>query len=272
MPNFKNKLAKMNKNYKKSADEYDSMFTQVPFGSYNATLSSIKLAETKDKKLLHISQQYVITDGPQEGRKVFRNTFLEGNTEEATAKCFAFGRKFLDTMGYEAPENAVDFEDILDEMNGEEIVVRLEVTKNDLNPDFPNITVYPVDVEGADPEEEEEAEEEEEEEENETQLPDDSEEEESEEEEEEDEDEDLRNRAVAFAITWDIEGVDEDSSVDDVVEAITSQVKEEGPWEEDDLEEEEMSLLVDELEIKGAVKKKKKAPKKAAKKSAKKRK
>ena len=256
--NFKSRLAKMGKNYKKSEKEYEQIFSSAPPGEYEATLSSCKLDEKGNK--LVIAQQYIINEGDEEGRKVLVNTFLEGKTDETSAKMWAFARKFLDTMGYEPPENPEDIEDIIDEMNGSEAVVRLIISKNDQNPDFPNVRVLPAEDSGEEGEEEagEESGEEA------------KGEEKGEEEEVGDDDEALRERAVAFAITWDIPDVEEDSDLETVKEAITAQIESDGPWNEGDLEEEEKALLEDDLEIDGAVNKPAPAVKKSIKKDVKK--
>lgn len=276
--NYKKRLSKMKKSFKKSAEEYETMFSSVPPSEYMGQLSSMKIKESGSGKLM-LSQVYVITEGEFEGRKVFANNMLEGSDEEKTAKCWAFVRKLFDALGYEAPSDVTEIPDLIEEINEAEIDVQLNVVENKDYPNNPNVYVNPasgsVADEEEDPEEEDPEDPDYEDPEEEDPEEEDPEEEDPEEEdpEESDDDEELRERAVAFAITWDLTDVTEDSSIDEVIEAINNAVEEGGPWDLGDLEEADVELLEEELGIEGATKKpkpQKKKTKKTTKKATKK--
>jgi len=247
---FNDKLKKLQGNYKKSAEDYETMFVTIPPGEYDAKLSSVKLGTVSGGKLC-IKQVYVITNGSMKGKTVPVNTFLEGKDAQATTTCFSYARKFIDNMGYEIPETISEIPDILAAMNKDNIYVLMIVTKSD-NPDWPKINLFP--AASSDDGEEGDGEE-------------GGGEEGSDNGDGEgdgaggDEDEEFRERVVAFAITWDVPEINEESTTDEVREAIAQFVIDDGKWESTDFQPEEIALLEDELQLKDCFNKPKPPPK-----------
>lgn len=221
--NFQARLDSMKQNWDKSQGDYDAMFggSDIPASDYNLQLVSMNIKESGSSGNLMVVRQFTILEGEYEGKNVFDNMQLE------TPRGFTFVRRFIEQMGYEAPENPGELPDTLEAILGDEPVLIGKVTHSD---DFTNIRIVKL-IETTDEDGDEggnedgESEGEAEDGESESGTGDDADE--------------LINNMLAFCATWGIDVTDE-SDYDTIRQAI-----EELNYPVADIDENESQMLID---------------------------
>ena len=249
MSSLKKKLANLKSSYQDSKNVYDTQFggVKIPGGDYIAQLQKCELKEAKSTGKLMIQRQHIILSGDFPGCVVWDYLHLE------TPMGFVFARKWIDQMGYTAPDDPEEIEALVEEISKEKSRVKINLKNSG---DFTNITVIELlDNEGdetptskEDPTSEEAGEEE-------------AGEEEAGEEEGDSELELLFNLRQ-FVIAYELDGFEEAETSDEEMlkEMILSY-----PWKQEEMEAEEIELFklagIDDKIIKPKVNKKP-APKK----------
>lgn len=126
---FANRLAQMSEQWTSGKDKIDG----VPDGIYNAQLQEAKLAESSSGKLM-VKRQHLISDGEYAGEVVYDNIVVESE----------YGPKQLATwltqLGYEAPADVTEIEDLVNAISLAAPSVQIQVKKSK-NSDFRNVYI-----------------------------------------------------------------------------------------------------------------------------------
>jgi hypothetical protein len=131
---FQQKLASMQSNYAAAKAQQEQMFggTSVDPGIYEGRLSKAELKLSK-KGSLQIMRQHIITSvGNFEGIPV--RDYMNLETEFG----FVFARRWIEICGYTCPDNINALPEVLKEMSDGKIKVRFEVRRSN---DFTNVAV-----------------------------------------------------------------------------------------------------------------------------------
>jgi len=131
---FKDRLAGMQQSYNDSQSQYDSMFGGVKIapGNYIAQLQKAVIVESKTSQKLMIKREHIITDGEFQGHVVYDYMHLE------SPMGFTFTRKWIEQMGYEAPDDPAELEDLVEAISDEGAAVKVNVKHSG---DFVNVSV-----------------------------------------------------------------------------------------------------------------------------------
>lgn len=134
MSEYQKQLASMRKTWKASKKVYDTMFAgaKVPEGVYIAQVQKCALKESKSSGNLMIARQHLILEGEYKGTMLFDNMQLE--TEYGPV----FARRWIETVGYEAPEDIEELPELLEAIAGEGPVCKVVVKHSG---DFVNVNV-----------------------------------------------------------------------------------------------------------------------------------
>lgn len=126
---FANRLAQMQEQWTSGKDKADG----IPDGIYNAQLQEAKLAESSSGKLM-VKRQHLISDGEYAGEVVYDNIVVESE----------YGPKQLATwltqLGYEAPADVGEIEDLVNAISLAAPAVQIQVKKSK-NSDFRNVYI-----------------------------------------------------------------------------------------------------------------------------------
>lgn len=154
--NIAEKLKEAQARWQESEKQYKTTFggEKVPEGTYLARVQKVSIREAKSSGRLMIGREHVIIDGDMKGSAVF--DYLQLETELG----FAFTRRWIERMGYQAPDDAVGIVDICTDITEKAPTVKIAVKHSG---DFINVDVLEVVNEGEETPEEtsEEAEDEE---------------------------------------------------------------------------------------------------------------
>jgi len=244
---FGDKLKGMKSGWDESQNQYDTMFggVKIDAGDYIAQVQMAKLTESKSSGKLMIRREHLIVEGSWKGTVVYDNMMLE------TPMGMTFIRRWFEMMGYAAPDDPSEIEDVIEAIAEESATVKIAVKHSG---DFINVAVIEV-IESDDDEKQEtksgpsaakskqKAE------------PEAEAEAEPEQEAETEDDADIRDALFAFCKAQDI-----DTEKDDDSEVLCERIKE-YKWPEDELTEDEKELF-DAAGIADAIKRNE-APKKA---------
>lgn len=131
---FASRLDGMNQQYSESKNQADSMFggVKVPEWTYIARLQKAVIKESQSSGKLMIRREHIIVEGEFLGMVIYDNMQLE------TPMGFAFVRRWLDLLEYQAPEKPSDLEDILEAMTDEAPTCKIQVKHSG---DFINVSV-----------------------------------------------------------------------------------------------------------------------------------
>jgi len=134
MSEYQKQLASMKKTWKSSKKVYDTMFAgaKVPEGVYIAQVQKCALKESKSSGNLMIARQHLILEGEYKGTMLFDNMQLE--TEYGPV----FARKWIETVGYETPEDIEELPELLEAIASEGPVCKVAVKHSG---DFVNVNV-----------------------------------------------------------------------------------------------------------------------------------
>lgn len=239
---FASKLSGMKEGWDESQNQYDTMFggVKIDAGDYIARVQSIKLTESKSSGKLMVRREHLIIEGSWKGTVVYDNMMLE------TPMGMTFLRKWFEQMGYTAPDDPADIEDVLEAIAEEAATVKVAVKHSG---DFINVAVVEVieadEEKGSSSETKEKASKE--------KAP-----KEKADTEQSDENAELRDALFAFCKAQDI-----DTEKDDDVEVLGERIKE-YKWPETELTDEEKEMF-EAAGISDAIKKKEPEKKKATK-------
>lgn len=104
MSDFDKKLKQMNKDWKEGKDAPPG----APDGTYAMQLQAVGIREAESSGNLYVNREHLITDGEHEGSVLYDMLSL------ATERGPYFVARFIDQMGYEAPENIADLPETLE--------------------------------------------------------------------------------------------------------------------------------------------------------------
>jgi len=104
-------------------------------GEYIARLQSAKLVESKSSGKLMVRREHVLMDGEFKGMVIFDNMILE------TPMGLTFIRRWFDQMGYEAPEDPEEIENVVSAVSKDAANVKIQVKHSG---DFVNVAVIEV--------------------------------------------------------------------------------------------------------------------------------
>jgi len=246
---YKNRLQAMKSNWQKGKEASAEPFTTVPPGNYRAQLELAELMESSSSGKMMIKRMHSILEGEFEGKKVYDYLHLE------TDRGPEFIARWIDQMGYEAPDEPTELEEILEAIVKDAAICKIRVV---VSGDFTNVRILAVEESGADapapapaaapksastratkPKAEAPAP---------APAPAPA----------EDPDDDNFDEAVAFLQARDVE-LDEEEG--ESMESLIEKIQENGPYKADELTEEETTLL-GKLELAGCIQTKKAAAKK----------
>lgn len=242
---FSDKLKTMTSSWSESQNQYDTMFGGVKIdpGEYIAKVQMAKLTESKSSGKLMIRREHLIVEGSWKGTVVYDNMMLE------TPMGMTFVRRWFEMMGYSAPEDPAEIEDVIEAIAEEAATVKIVVKHSG---DFINVAV--IEVIESDDDEKQEAKSRPSAAKSRQDVKQEEPEQEAEAEEKDDDNADLRDALFAFCKAQDI-----DTEKDDDAEILCERIKE-YKWPEEELTEDEKALF-DAAEIADAIKRKE-APKK----------
>ncbi len=134
MAGIKDRLSGMSGQWNDSEKQYDSYFggVKVDPGQYEARVQVCKIVESKSSGKLMIRREHVITEGEFTGMIVFDNMQLE------TPMGFAFVRRWIELMGYNAPADPADLEDLCAAITEDAALVKVQIKHSG---DFVNVSV-----------------------------------------------------------------------------------------------------------------------------------
>lgn len=134
MSKYEEKLKQMQESWNQSEETAEEMFSDIPEGVYVGVLQSAAVDESSNGNLM-IKREHLITQGNFEGRVVYDNLMLKNETT------IAFVRRWLNTMGFECPEDIAEIPEILEELVIYDDLLQFKVSRSD---DFTNVNVLEV--------------------------------------------------------------------------------------------------------------------------------
>jgi hypothetical protein len=134
---FADKLNGMKNSWDDSKNQYDSMFggVKIPADTYLAQMQSVKLKESKSSGKLMIQREHVIIEGQFKGTVVYDNMQIE------TPMGMTFIRRWFEQMGYEAPADPAEIEDVIRAIAEDAALVKIQVKHSG---DYVNVSVIEV--------------------------------------------------------------------------------------------------------------------------------